>query len=374
MKRKLLLVLVMCLAMCGTRAGSLEAKLYIYQDLTLHGLPLNGGGSTPAHINAINDSGWIVGSYCPDFYQPFVWRPGLGMTTLQMGPSNVRGEAHGVNNAGQIVGEVFLSAVTGMGHWPILWLDPSQAPTLLNGFYAWEPSPYPDTDTPARGINDSGQIAGDMFFDIAAHLHGARWVTPPQMPIDLVTLGGDTSSGRGINNANQVAGTATTALGQNRACLWVPGQPPKGDLVTLPQYGYFSYGNAINNQGNVVGKADLTPGLGTGHAFFWNHNTGVAEDICPQDYESDPAGISDANEVVGYVGPNTPKSQVFFWTPSGGLKDLNKLVVNLPAGVTLQNVKAISRNGRYITGFDSNWHPYLLTATGMPPYSLLLLE
>jgi hypothetical protein len=32
----------------------------------------------------------------------------------------------------------------------------------------------------------------------------------------------------------------------------------------------------------------------------------------------------------------------------------------------------ISRNGRYITGFDSQGHPYLLTAIALVPLDLLL--
>ena len=127
----------------------------------------------------------------------------------------------------------------------------------------------------------------------------------------------------------------------------------------------------------MVGRADLTPGWGTGHAFFWDHNTGVAQDICPTDYESNPTGISDANEVVGYVFsmvfPPT-KSEVFYWTPSGGQKDLNQMVGNLPAGVTLQTANAISRKG-FITGWDSQGHPYLLTPVlASAAIDLLLLD
>ena len=64
----------------------------------------------------------------------------------------------------------------------------------------------------------------------------------------------------------------------------------------------------------------------------------------------------------------------WYWTPTGGRKDLNQLVVNLPGGVTLNNVSAISPRG-LITGFDSRGHPYLLTPlTGSTSVELLLLD
>ena len=255
-----------------------------------------------------------------------------------------------------------------MPHYPCVWTTPSDNPTNLFVDDATK-------DSNAAGINDSGQIVGDLFFNASASVHAARWVNPPDAPINLVPLGGSTKTGTGksINNANQVAGTAKNLSNYDRACLWVPGGVPL-ELVTLPPRGYFSYGNAINNQGNVVGKADYTPGFGTGHAFYWDSDTGVAQDICPTDYESDPAGISDANEVVGYVfSMTTPKSPVFYWTPNGGQKDLNQMVVNLPAGVTLQTANAISRKG-FITGWDSQGHPYLLTPIkSFPSINMLLL-
>ena len=128
--------------------------------------------------------------------------------------------------------------------------------------------------------------------------HAVRW-SADHSAADLNTLGGNSSTGRAINNAGWVVGEADNSDGYHRACLWVPGATRRLELVTLPDGGFFSSGIAINTQGNVVGVADLTPGMGMGHAFFWNQQTGEAQDMCPADYESSPSGISDANQVVG---------------------------------------------------------------------------
>ena len=368
MNKKWFVVTLICLAMSGAMAGNLEAKVYKYQDLTLQGLNLNQSGSNPDFLKAINDGCWIVGSYYDAMalgYRPFVWRPGVGRTTLPLG-TNFQGYANGINKAGKIVGEVYISMSSLMPHYPCLWTSPSALPMNLYVFDATK-------NSNAAAINSNDQIAGELVFDIAGNTHGARWITPTPEPVNLATLGGTTSSGKSINDANKVAGTAATPSGQ-RACLWVPEESP----VNLAPGGAFSYGNAINNRGNVVGRGDLTPGLGIGHAFFWDHQTTALQDMCPADYESDPTGLSDADEAVGYVLSLVipTQSHVFYWTPVGGKKDLNKMVVNLPAGVTLQNAKAISPNGKYITGFASNGHPYLLTALGTdsPMYLLLLLD
>jgi uncharacterized membrane protein len=306
-EEKIMAVVTVCLAFLY-QASSLEAKVYHYQDLSLQGLNLNYSGDTPDQISAINDDCWIVGFYYDSSttdYLPFLWRPGKGRTTLSLG-GMYRGKAHGINNKGQIVGEIFVSKATFMPHYPCLWTDPVQDPTQLFVFpYPdWSSGYFVDVETPAYAINDSGQIAGDLVFDYVpgafptGDLHAARWTAPQVAPIDLNTLGGATSRGRSINNANLVAGTAAinVPLGNMHACLWVPGSPPKNLTPSLK----YSFGNAINNQGNVVGRANFT---GTGHAFFWNHKTDVAKDLTvgfPEPIDSEATGISDADEVVGH--------------------------------------------------------------------------
>lgn len=368
--KKIVGLMVLAICLCSGMANSLEAKAYQYQDLSLQGLSLTRFGAHPDYLKAINDSCWIVGSYYDAAtlaYQPYVWRPGLGRTTLPLG-TNYQGYANGLNNAGQIVGEVYISLSTLMPHYPCVWATPADNPENLFVFDSTK-------DSNAAGINDSGQIAGDLYFNGSANVRAARWVNPPDAPVNLFPPGiAGTSTGKSINNANEVAGTGKNLVNNDSACLWDAAGLP-GELVTLPPGGYFSYGNAINNLGNVVGRADFTPGLGIGHAFFWDGLTQTAQDICPNDYESDPAGISDGNEVVGYVfSMTTPKSPVFYWT-RGGQQDLNQMVVNLPAGVTLRTANAISRHG-FIIGWDSQDHPYLLTPCLLSPTwnQLLLLD
>ncbi len=60
----------------------------------------------------------------------------------------------------------------------------------------------------------------------------------------------------------------------------------------------------------------------------------------------------------------------FLWTPTGGMQDLNNLVVNLPAGVHLNYAFAINKRGE-IAGY-TDIGVFKLTPLGNAPLSLLL--
>jgi probable HAF family extracellular repeat protein len=347
------IISVACLAIFAL-AGSLGATVYHYEDLTLQGF-------SGDNITAINDSRWIVGYSAtgnPTPYQAFVWRPGVGKTNLQGGSTR----AFGINKAGQIAGQCL-----GTPERACVWTDPAASPTIL----AWFQS---INNSRAYGINDASQITGEMAFGFSdTNLHATRWDSPTGAAYDLGTLGGDTSSGRSINDAGQVVGKADTKTA-SLPCLWVAQTPQE---IPMPQGAFLGSAKAINSQGNVLGQADT--GLGFGQAFYWDHQTGVTQYVCSDWYDSIAGGLSDANQAVGsgeimFPSYSTP---VFSWNPTGGRKDLNSLVVNLPAGVTLNNLTApvISPKG-YISGFDSRGHAYLLTPIASPvaPIELLLLN
>jgi uncharacterized membrane protein len=362
-----LIISVACLTIFCL-ASSLGAKVYCYQDLSLLGLTISGTGSNPASIKAINDSAWLVGNYynsASSNYQPFVWRPGLGRTNLQNPGDSLKASAHGINNQGQIVGQAFVS---GLGFDACYWSSPAAAPVALptTGSSMYENCAY--------GINEAGQVSGEGQFGFPAPTLAVLWPANHSTGTNLGTLGGTTSSGKGINSTGWVAGEADDNANPSsrHACLWIPGQQPQ--QIPLPSSPFSSSAKAITDHGTVLGQGQL--GFGLGQAFFYDNQTGVAQYIPPDAYSSLPGGMSEADQVVGWYEiffPNFSQG-VFYWTPGGGQKNLNQMVVNLPPGVTLSSADAISRNGRYITGFDSQGHPYLLTASAYVPITMLLLD
>jgi uncharacterized membrane protein len=340
MKRKLLLVLVMCLAMYSAMAASLWAASYKYQDLTPQGLP---AGETYSFA-AINDARQIVGYYSlynpmtGYIYQAFLWDPVKGRILLHSlgSPSSY---AYGINKQGQIVGQV--SSGSFMDTQACLWTDPSKAPTAL-GLLSGYPSGW------ASAINDNGLIVGAAT--VSSITRACKWTPPSLQPVNLGTLANN-SSASGVNNAGQIVGNSVNNMGYDRACIWNAGQLTPQDLATSLPNG--SSAGKINNQGNVAGG---TTNLGYTAGFYWDHIKNVFSLFSSPGYPVSLSGLSDSNQVVGRVmgGP-------FSWTPSGGQKDLNKLVVNLPQGVTIVSVSAISPQKGYIVGTDSRGHVCLLT-------------
>jgi probable HAF family extracellular repeat protein len=343
--------------------GSLGAVVYNYQDLSLQGLSIK---NYPDLINAINDAGWIVGAYKDaglNKYQPFLWRPGLGRTTLPLNAygTGLEARAYGINNQGQIVGQATLSPGPAKACW---WSSPSAIPAELLTSAASLVSGC------AYGINEAGQVAGEGQFAEGGPVHAALWPANHGTATDLGTLGGDTSSGRSINNAGQVVGIADNSQGYSRAVIWNVGQTAQ-DLDAFLNDG--STANVINNLGNVMGQAMTY--LGGGSAFFWDHQTGMAQ-LLTDLYTSGAGGLSDANQVAG--GGETIFPHIspcpWYWTPTGGEKDLNQMVANLPNGVTIVSVSAISPKG-LMTGWDSQGHPYLLMpVASLPGLGLLLSD
>jgi probable HAF family extracellular repeat protein len=110
---------------------------------------------------------------------------------------------------------------------------------------------------------------------------------------DLGTLGGNYSSGWGINNAGQVVGLADTA-GNNHAVLW-----QNNGITNLGTLGGSkSVAWAINNAGQVVGFADTSEN--NSHAFLWQGGTMTDLGTLGGNYSS-ANGINGAGQVVGHA-------------------------------------------------------------------------
>lgn len=93
-------------------------------------------------------------------------------------------------------------------------------------------------------LNDSGQVAGISNPSGAnGYFTGANGVGLFQVP-SAYAIGG-------INNAGQVAGM----LGNSHAFITGPNGVGVQDLNVLVGSDYFSYANAVNNSGQVVGRA-----------------------------------------------------------------------------------------------------------------------
>jgi probable HAF family extracellular repeat protein len=189
-----------------------------------------------------------------------------------------------------------------------------------------------------RGVNASGQVAGSYDVTSTGPTHAFR--TAPNGPIilpgsDLGTLGGGGSLGSGINASGQVTGTSSLPgnVPQHAYRTTATGRisDPGTDLGTFTGGGN-SFGQAINDVGQVAGYADVSGGT---HAFRTTA-TGKVSDagtdlgVFPGGTRSFGQAINESGQVAGYseyapaVPPNvTGPTRAFRTTAIGLITDAN---------------------------------------------------
>lgn len=225
----------------------------------------------------------------------------------------------GGNDPGAVVGQTYYN----LNH---AFLSRDGAITDLGtlvgpGGYSW-----------AQQINNAEEIAGGSLASDGS-FHAVLW-NHGQIS-DLGTLGGPNSFGNGINDRGQIVGGATVSNVFNPilgfppfyGTLWDHGE------VTVLTPGVPAAAFNINNKTQVVGRI-LVPDAkegGVAHAFLWQE--GVLTDLgVPDgfgDDDSEANSLNDSGQIVGDSGvgfiEGYPPDHALLWQ-NGGWIDLNTLI------------------------------------------------
>lgn len=134
------------------------------------------------------------------------------------------------------------------------------------------------------------------------------------------------------------------------------------DLGSLSPGGVIdvSYGDAINNLGQVVGSS-YTPAL-TLHAFYWTNTSGITDLGTFGGPGSIAWGINDLQQVVGQADLSNGDTHAFLWTATQGMRDLGTL------GGSCSFAYAINVSGQIVgqscNAQNGSTHAFLWTQAG----------
>lgn len=268
-----------------TAEGGLHAFLYTDGEMTDLGT-LGGPGSYSGGY-ALNESGNVTGESvnADGFAHAFLYSNGTMRDLGTLGGTTSLGNS--INDAGQVTGSAWAGAPPDFEYYAFLYSNGAMKNLGTLG----------DSYSTGLAIDDAGDVAGyyqreseshaflysgGTMIDIAPSgtsftsirpghpLNAAAHMTGVYRPsgdnraflfrygalTNLGTLGGQSSDGFAINDADQVTGDSTTSSGEAHAFLWSEGAMQ--DLGTLG--GDSSVGWAINSSGQVTGESATAAG------------------------------------------------------------------------------------------------------------------
>ncbi len=190
---------------------------------------------------AINDRGQVTGelNVTGGYEHTFLYTPGAGVVDLGSGGFPFSGGG-GINNSGVIAGSNYAPGSPGSSEAYIF--TPGSGMVVLQ-------FPFPIDGSGAGSINASGQVVGGFFrYDCQGHcVDDSTFLYTPG--VGIVDLG--FHAGTAINSSGQITGYSNLGADPYDAILYTPGT----GVIFLPKpAGYmWSYGNALNSNGQVVG-------------------------------------------------------------------------------------------------------------------------
>jgi hypothetical protein len=270
-------------------------------------------GSTSTGLAGISDGGQIVGSFgtATSYGQGFIRNADGSLVPIVLPFHSTDSPAGGINASGQVVGAFF---------------DPSTlfSPGYLRsaaGTYSIIADPLDPNNSAPAAINDAGQMVGSYSDPVNFSLvHGfldtaGTFTTIDDPNMAANSFGQEYTELSGITNAGQIVGTYTDAGGthgfiRSPAGVFTTIDDPDGNPGTTSV-------NGINNLGMIVGT--FADSSGVQHSFVRSADGSTYMTIDdPSGVLTTARGINDDGDIVGqyYTSLSAGQLQGFIATPT----------------------------------------------------------
>jgi uncharacterized membrane protein len=244
----------------------------------------------PTHIN---ETGQVAGTTSQ--HRASLWNKQKGLREVPLPPGFFNSEAAGVNRSGHLTGTAY---------------DRSSTKHRAFEFSEDKFSLLEGEQVVARGINDSGEIAGEAIIPGKGTTGPALWTEK-----GVISLGGCCGgAATGLNNHGQVIGDVYDKAGSYTAFLW----DANHGLQMIGPPNRYSSAIAVNDSGHVLIQA-------FSEAYLYSDGKLTQLDLSPQN-PSQPRAINNCDVVVGSFGPFADANRAFVWEKSHGFRDLNNLI------------------------------------------------
>lgn len=233
----------------------------------------------------------------------------------------------------------------------------------------------------AHGINNAGSVVGSITWNSVNHAFrydGAPFEEGTLQ--DLGTLGGLRSTAYGINDLGQVVGYSLTANGSTRAFLYEGEVGHAGTMYDLgvpsPEYSSSS-ASAINSSGVIVGTADHTSSQNS-IPFRYEGRPGAGGQMRVMEsfgYSAGVAAINEAGFAVGTIHMPNPSgiSGSTLWRTDGTAINLDAWLDAIDpiegAHWSLRTLRDISESS-LVTGYgmrDGRYSAFALDVSSLVP-------
>ena len=283
-------------------------------------------------LGALNDGGEVafVASYVEPgepwntTLQPFRWSAARGLAQLPSRGAEFDNWIPAMNNKGVVVGGAYIGS------------DPASARAVrwsaANGLRTL-PSPPGYSTSYAFDINEHNVSVGST--DAGGVSHATRWDSANR-PTVLGTLGGTYAIAMYNNERGDIAGMLDGGTLDARAFLW---SPDRGVASPGPN----AVVAGLNESGEIAGR--IVDPAGGSRAFLYSRARGLV-DLHPASLlVSEVNGLNDDGVSVGLAWGSDGGRRAWRWLRSGAGVDLNRRLVNPPAGLELASALAIGANG-----------------------------